>query len=117
MKKRRQVTVRIDEAVHRRLAEYVQQARDNLSMADICRAGLAHILNRLENRPLERHLERYIDEQSREVPFTVDGITADEFPLVLRHIERARPGARMELTIVRNDDDTLRVDVHDVGGL
>lgn len=112
--KQRQLTVRIDEREHDRLKAYVHRARDDLSMADLCRAGIAHILDRLDERPLERHIERYVDEQlSEDVPFAIDGIAPREFPILLEKMEKAGPGAEMTLSVRWNDDDTLRVDVHE----
>lgn len=112
MKRDRQVSVRIDEATHHRLREYTQMARDNLSMADLVRAGIANVLDRLDERPLERHIERYIQDLSGEAPYAVDGITPRQFQILLEELRQAGPGARMELSIAWNDDDTLRVDVH-----
>jgi len=117
MKRDRQLTVRINEWDHQRLKEYVAMARDNLSMADLCRAGIASVLRRLEERPLERHIERYIQELSDEPPYTIDGITPRQFPIVLERLRQAGPGAQMGLAITWNDDDTLRVDVHETNGI
>jgi hypothetical protein len=112
--KNRQLSVRLDARDHQRLKEYVHRARDDLSMADLCRAGIGQILDRLEQRPLERHLERYVREVSDDVPFSVDGLTPREFPIVLEQMRQAVPGAQLELSITWNEDETLRVDVHAV---
>lgn len=112
--KSRQVSFRLDPRDHQRLKEYVHRARDDLSVADLCRAGVAKILERLEQRPLERHLERYVHEVSDDVPFAVDGLTPREFPIVLEQMRQAVPGAQLDLSITWNEDETLRVDVHAV---
>lgn len=112
MKRERQLSIRINEWDHQRLKEYVDMARGNLSMADLCRAGIANVLTRLEERPLERHIERYIQELNDEPPYSIDGITPRQFPLLLEELRKAGPGAQMTLSIAWNDDDTLRVDVH-----
>lgn len=114
MKKACQVTVRIDEWTHQRLQEYVRMARDKLSMADLCRAGIANVLDRLDERPLERHIERYIQDVSGEVPCAIDGITPRQFLILLEELRKSGPGGQMDLTIAWNADDTLHVDVHEM---